>query len=326
MNKKEMNYILSILQGKASCDCVDWYSIVGYIELNNIAGYFFNKLKFLKIEMPDVIEKKLNLILQAQKKVGNILLDWKLALSKKLEEQNVNYAFINASALEKIKYYKSFYEYHKIPIAEEIYSEGESFVNEIEILVDYDNKEKIENILKKLNFRRGGWDNIGNKFCGFVQGDSILENSEAECKNFILELQNGAIDYIEVKISCLSKKSEKNEMFLQDINISKDGLRLLEKTKCFLFLLKRITKENDISLHLYNGISIGLNTFLDIYIFIEKSLVCYEKLFDDCVNLHCAEECYYALSKVIKVFSSLKRDKKLISFMNRIRPPQGLDD
>jgi|GEM_PF-4825124 len=44
---RELNFVLEVLQDKPSIPekGLDWYWILGFLELNKIGGYFFNKTK-----------------------------------------------------------------------------------------------------------------------------------------------------------------------------------------------------------------------------------------------------------------------------------------
>ena len=66
--KTELKFILEVLQEKPSMPDkkFDWYFILGFLELNKISGYFFNKTKEFDLRLPQSVERKLSQILKVQ--------------------------------------------------------------------------------------------------------------------------------------------------------------------------------------------------------------------------------------------------------------------
>ena len=57
MKYSSYEFIINTLKGKLTNKEIDWYDVLGFLELHRISGLFYNKAKTLGIELPNKVEK-----------------------------------------------------------------------------------------------------------------------------------------------------------------------------------------------------------------------------------------------------------------------------
>ena len=312
MKNDDLNFILNTLQTvKAELsECTDWYSVLGFLELNKISGVFYDNLKKLGIKVPQQISRKLNNIKNIQVKRNNLMAQWIERISVELNNKSMPHAFLKGSVLSNYGNLK-------------LYDEGERISNDIDILVSQNNLSEIHKVLTELEFEQGYFDFNKNEFVKLSRSEIISRRmNRGETAPYIKLINDSIIDFIEIDINfSLSylPESKNVDEFLQDVKLY-DAVYSLTEIKFFVYLILHQYKESILYSMVQRNKDLELYKLLDIYLFLKNKLIDYNELYDFCKKFNIEKECYYVLYQTTEVFDTLKEDNGLMDFMNMIKP------
>jgi len=332
MEKKDLDFILKVLQEiPADPIDVDWYAVMGYLELNRVTVSFYNSAVRLGIELPPRVKRKCVNMLAYQKARNTVMSEWAERISAELCKQGVQHAFLKGSILanykfqmfdpklQAIKYYPMTAEHGRL------YSDGERTSNDIDILINQKNITKLHQILTALGFEQGYWDFNKNCFCALSRAEILSRRmNRGETAPYILQLDNNFLNFIEIDINfsldhlpggndCSGGDAVEN--FLSDVKKYDEKLYGLEETKFFVHLLLHQYKESTVYSMVRRGKDTELYKYLDIYLFLRKGLVHFGNLVKIARGLNLEAECFCVIHTAMEIFDKLKYDKAFIFLM-----------
>ena len=145
--KRELNRILSILQGKR-CEVsdFDWYYTLGFLILNRIAIPFYRAASDNKVELPKSVHAFLETLNEQQIQRNNIMEHWIADVSYELKGMKAPYAFLKGSVLSYCTFGGRY-----------VYTYGERISNDIDILVSPKDLGELDQILTDFGFVQGAY-------------------------------------------------------------------------------------------------------------------------------------------------------------------------
>lgn len=273
MYKKDLKFVIDILKNKTVKDNInDWYSLLGFIEINKLSGYIINRLKKKKFEIPKLIYSSLYNTYSLQKVRNNVLRKFINKISYELEVQHINHAFLKGSILSNC-----LFENDKTPI----YKQGERTSNDIDILINPKELGKVEKILKKLHFKQGYYDYQKEKIVLFDRKEIICRRmNRNETAPWVLKTTNTIVPFIEIDInfstSNLSNDNTLTEKILSNTkcykSIDNNYIRTLEKYNFIIHLILHTYKELINKFQVDRHKDIQLYKFLDLYLLLSKNI------------------------------------------------------
>ena len=274
MYKKDYQYVIKILKGEninTKYLVKDWYSLLGFLEVNKLCGYFYNKCKELNIALPKQIEALLNKTYLYQKVKNKVLRTFILKLSYELEINHINYAFLKGSILSNSSFNANEDSFYKI---------GVRVSNDIDILVSNVDLGKVEKILKKLNFKQGYYDSNKNKIIPFSRKEIINRRmNRGETAPWVLKLTNAIVPFVEIDINLSFNETAYDNLPCQVLNnticyktINHDLIRSLEKYDFIIHLIVHAYKELSLTFMVKRNKDILLYKFLDIYLLLNGNI------------------------------------------------------
>ena len=177
MYNKELDFILDVLREEPLLneDNYDWFWILGFLELNKISGYFFNKVKELQIKIPQAVERKLSQILLFQKNRNDYMRKYICDIGDELRFEKIKYAFLKGSVLSNANFNFSENIFHCMSLSKNeirnyrrqsemlFYGQGERISTDIDILTEQINITIISDILRRMGFVQGYYDYKNNE-------------------------------------------------------------------------------------------------------------------------------------------------------------------
>ena len=330
MTKQDLDFILKVLQDEsANSGDADWYSVMGYLELNRVSGPFYNNAVKLGIELPPQVKRKCANTLAYQKARNAAMSEWAERIGAGLCKQGIKHAFLKGAILSKYKIHRldmtgqlnPMWKPHTALYEERLYTDGERTSNDIDILIDQKDISKLSAILSALGFGQGYWDFNLNCFCALSRAEIVSRRmNRGETAPYILKLENGIIDFIEVDINFSLDHlpgGDSVAYFLSDAQKYGGKLYGLEGTKFFLHLLLHQYKESTVYSMVRRGKDTELYKYLDIYLYIKKGLPDYERLEKLITDLDLETECFYVLHNAVEIFYNLRNDIQLVNFLKR---------
>ena len=172
MRKEDFDYVLGVLQEMPET-CPkdpDWYGILGFLELNRVAGYFYCRAKEQGIRLPQGAERRLYETLRIQRERNLLMRVHIQQISDALKAQKIPFAFLKGSVLSNANLWMSeravacavqtphtalrYREESRITF----YGLGERVSNDIDILVCQENLGAVARTLRDLGFVQGTYD------------------------------------------------------------------------------------------------------------------------------------------------------------------------
>lgn len=319
MRKADVDFVLDVLQNIESDEIdLDWYGILGYLELNKISGYFFKQAKAMKLELPQQIKRKLNNIFVIQCERNEKMKKWIDDISFQLQYDNIKHAFLKGSILSHCKIGNDF-----------LYGIGERVSNDIDILISPKDISNIDKTLKNLGFKQAYWNFDKNEMIEFSRSEILsrrmnrgetapyMQKFDSVCLNFVEVDINFSVDYLPTGNGELL-----DQMLEKAVVASRKNIKLyaLDNEYNFLHLLMHQYKEAIIYSMVKRNKDLELYKYLDIYLYIKNELFDFNKFVSIIKNFHLEKECYFVLYTVSKIFKSLEISKLLKSFK-----PKNLD-
>ena len=154
MKKSALRYIIQIFQGRRpALRGADWYEILGFLELNRVAGAFYRRLCEQNLPVPQAVERRLRQICDQQSERNRLMGKWLADLSELLEFDRVNHAFLKGSILSHAGIGAD-------GSAEPFYRAGERISNDIDVLVEPKDIGRVSRILGEMGFVQGYYDSV----------------------------------------------------------------------------------------------------------------------------------------------------------------------
>lgn len=293
----ELNFVLDVLQEKPSIPGkdLDWYWILGFLELNKIGGYFFNKTKELDIKIPQSAERKLSQVLKMQSERNRFMRKYIQDIGDELRYEKLRFAFLKGSVLSNTNFRfseKSFgcmalaegtKQTYRRQAGEPFYGEGERVSNDIDLLAEQKDISAIAKVLKNMGFVQGYYDFRESKIVPLPRAEILSRRmNRGETAPFVLETDDPCVPFVEVDINfSLDYLPNSHEDMLHAVlkdslcyagNIS-GGIRSLQADDFFLHLIMHQYKESVLYSMVQRSKDTELYKLLDIYLFIKRGYI-----------------------------------------------------
>ena len=338
MRKIELNYILNILQGKKTkTDKVDFNDIFGFLELNKISGYFYNRIKNLNMELPQQLNRKLNYIQKIQSEKNNLMRKWIGYISDEIEFEKINFAVLKGSLLSNANInlenvsYNNFARFpHQLlrincEKNNSFYKDGERISNDIDILINPKDITAVTKILKNMGFVQGYYDFKQDKIVELGRNEIISRRmNRGETAPFLQKLDNPILPFIEIDLNfSIDYLPTGNEDILNEMlsNTSKyegklfKSISSLNPEHFLIHLIMHQYKESVVYSMVKRNKDLELYKLLDIYLFLKAGLIDKQKFLQIISKYNLKKEAYFVLKTVSTVFNSLNIEDILSEVM-----------
>lgn len=324
--KTELKYIMDVLQEKPSMPDkeLDWYFILGFLELNKIGGYFFNKTKEFRLLLPQPVERRLSQTLKMQSARNRFMRKYIQDISDELRYEKIRYAFLKGSVLSNTSFRfseKSFscmalpeesLQIYKLQSDEPFYKEGERISNDIDLLVEQKDISTLSKILKEMGFVQGYYNFREGKIIPLSRAEILSRRmNRGETAPFILETENSIVPFIEVDINFSldylpNSHGEMLHSILKD-TISyagkiKGGIQSLQGDDFFLHLVMHQYKESILYSMVQRNKDSELYKLLDIYLFIKNGYIDFSNLYNKIRKYELDKPVYSVMKAVSELF------------------------
>lgn len=342
----ELNFVLDVLQEKPSIPGkdLDWYWILGFLELNKIGGYFFHKTKDYEIKLPQSAERKLSQVLGLQSERNRFMRKYIQDISDELRYEKIRFAFLKGSVLSNTNFRfseKSFTcmalsedteQTYRRQAGESFYGEGERVSNDIDLLVEQKDISAISEVLKNMGFVQGYYDFRESKIVALPRKEILSRRmNRGETAPFVVATDNPCVPFIEVDINfSLDYLPNSHEEMLHAIlkdslcyagNIS-GGIRSLQADDFFLHLIMHQYKESILYSMVQRSKDTELYKLLDIYLFIKRGYIELSGLYNK-VKKYGLEQPVYS---VMRSISELFTDFHFSDYASMFQPKDGADE
>jgi hypothetical protein len=190
MKNSSYEFIVGTLKGKVTNKEVDWYEVLGFLELHRISGLFYSKCRELGVILPSKVDKILYDEYQKQRRKVYLLRSYIKEISTSLIDKDISHIFLKGSIFSNSKNELS------------IYQDGERSSNDIDILVKSDDITSVSNVLKELGFIRGYYDKENDKIIPFSRLEVINRRmNRGEVASFVKLTNDLEFPYVEVDIN-----------------------------------------------------------------------------------------------------------------------------
>lgn len=342
----ELNFVLDVLQDKPSIPekSLDWYWILGFLELNKIGGHFFNKTKELDIKIPQSAERKLSQILKMQSERNRFMRKYIQDISDELRYEKIWFAFLKGSVLSNTNFRFSEKSFSCMALSEDMeqkyrrqagepfYGEGERVSNDIDLLVEQKDISAISEVLKNMGFVQGYYDFRESKIVPLPRAEILSRRmNRGETAPFVVATDHPLVSFIEVDINfSLDYLPNSHEDMLHAIlkdslcyagNIS-GGIRSLCADDFFLHLIMHQYKESVLYSMVQRSKDTELYKLLDIYLFIKKGYIELSGLYNKVKKYGLEQPVYSVMCSISELFS----DFHFSDYVSMFRPKDGADE
>lgn len=343
---REVKFIMDVLQDKPSMPDkgLDWYFILGFLELNKISGYFFNKTKEFGIKLPQSVERKLSQILRIQSERNRFMRKYIQDISDELRYEKLRFAFLKGSVLSNTNFRFSEKSYSCMALPEErmatyrrqagesFYSEGERVSNDIDLLVEQKDISTISEVLKNMGFVQGYYDFRESKIVPLPRAEILSRRmNRGETAPFVLGTENPCVPFIEVDINfSLDYLPNSHEEMLH--TVLKDsfsyagnivgGIRSVQIDDFFLHLIMHQYKESILYSMVRRSKDTELYKLLDIYLFIKRGYIELSDLYNKVKKYGLERPVYSVMSSVSETFADLH----FLDYVSMFQPEGGADE
>ena len=325
---REVKFILDILQDKPSMPekDFDWYYILGFLELNKIGGYFYNKAKEMSVPLPQSVERKLSYKLKEQAERNAFMRKYIQDIGDELKYEKIMFSFLKGSVLSNTNFLFSEKSYSCMALPEQkiqtyrrqceesFYKAGERVSNDIDLLVEQKDITAVSKILKGMGFIQGYYNFREGKIVALSRAEILSRRmNRGETAPFVLATENCNVPFIEVDINfSLDYLPNSYEDMLSDIlkdtvryagNIN-GGIQSLQTDDFFLHLLMHQYKESVLYSMVQRNKDTELYKLLDIYLFIKKGYIELSDLYNKIKKYGLEKPIYTVMSTVSEVFSN----------------------
>lgn len=344
MKNEEIQFILNILQEKdvkVSID-LDFYAILGFLELNKISGYFYNTTRKLGVKLPQNVERKLSQILKIQTLRNEIMRKYIQDLSDKLALTKLRYVFLKGSVLGNANLNLSELMFvhctgspqtllqYSLDKLDTFYKAGERISNDIDILVEPKDITQVGSLLKEMGFIQGYYNFNEDKIVPLSRQEILSRRmNRGETAPFILKIDSNIVPFIELDINfSLDYLPNGNEKMLDKIlsdtvdysGLVKGGIKSLDCGDFFLHLIMHQYKESVLYSMVERNKDLEMYKLLDIYLFIKRGYIDLNDLLNKIKKYELKKEVHYVLTTVSEVFNDLQ----ISDFLETIKPQDVL--
>lgn len=342
----EWKFVSDILQDKPSIPekGLDWYRILGFLELNKIGGYFFQKTKEYEIKLPQSAERKLSQVLKIQSERNRFMRKYIQDIGDELRYEKLRFAFLKGSVLSNTNFRfseKSFgcmalaegtKQTYRRQAGEPFYGEGERVSNDIDLLAEQKDISAIAKVLKNMGFVQGYYDFRESKIVPLPRAEILSRRmNRGETAPFVLETDDPCVPFVEVDINfSLDYLPNSHEEMLHAVlkdslcyagNIQ-GGIRSLRADDFFLHLIMHQYKESVLYSMVQRSKDTELYKLLDIYLFIKRGYIELSDLHNKVKKYGLERPVYSVMSSISELFS----DFHFSDYASMFQPKDGEDE
>ena len=325
MNRAEFQFILGVLQNKKTdikASQIDWYSVLGFLELHKITGPFYHAVRMMDITIPQQVLRKLASIVRFQVLRNSAMQEWALKISAELNRAYIEHAFLKGSILNSACIYRdgfvSPYAYlrtgNEYGTQATLYNSGDRISNDIDLLIEAKNISKVDNVLRSLGFVQGYWDFSKDNITELSRTEIISRRmNRGETAPYMQKIDSSVVPFIEVDVNfSIDYLPVGNEELLKDMLSSvrkyDNGLSSLSATFFFIHLLLHQYKEMTVLSMVKRNKDIELYKYLDIYKIIKAGLIGWPLFFEIARKYNIEVVCVSVLKNAMTLFDTLQID------------------
>lgn len=284
MTGSDLRFVTDILQGKTPETMADWHAVVGYLELNRVAGYFCQQTEERKIALPPQVASYLRRAERYQTARGIQMRTWLKEVASALEHEKIVYAVLKGNVLAHVDLTAP--EGAKFKTA--CYREGGRASNDIDLLVCPSEVGKVERVLTDLGFVQGYYNDAAQSVRTMTRRE-ILERrmNRGETVPFQRILESTELPHIEIDINFSldylpngMKDTLSAMMGRTRLYALREGgtVRSLEQIDFLVHLILHQYKEMRVYSMVMRGKDLELYKLLDIYLLLQQ--VSQEELYE----------------------------------------------
>ena len=319
MTVRDLQYVIDVLKGKEPFRAPeDWYGILGFLECHRIAGLFYCNTEKLEIPLPQKIDSLLRQAYEKQKRRVLLMRGYIAELSKELNSVKAEYVFLKGSVLANLA-------------NDEIYSEGERFSNDIDLLAKQDGIEKVEKALRKLGYVQGKYNADNNTVTPYTRLEIVKRRmNRGETAPFIKLTGLTEIPFIEVDInfSLGNTPGEGVELLAEMVGSGREytgkvSMRVPSAELFFMHLVMHQYKESNLYFMAVRSKDLDLYKLADIYYIVQSGVIDINKVFALAEQYKIKDKLGAVLQQIGEIFS----DEDILRFSEQLgaKQPDILD-
>lgn len=310
LNQKDKSKLINLLDDKS----INWIEVLGYLCYHRLAGVAYEQVNSINIRKFDFpVFFSTYMIHQSQKQRTIIQKKYISEITEKLNKANIQYVFLKGSILSNTLY----------PI-------GARASNDIDILIEKKDLEKVTQILTDMELIQGKYDYRNNKIQKFEKLE--IEQSiktRGETSPFLKIINEPTAKTIDV-----------------DVNFSLDWTPNINEDTIKYFLSQRtlLKIDNDISIyslrlehmfiqlciHLYKDSALldivkkrkvlDLYKFIDLYLFVQTYFenIDIELIYNDAKKFGFDKYIYFALIYVKEIFKDIDNIRNVKNLLRKL--------
>lgn len=344
MRKKEISFVADVLAENPrfrEAEDLDWYFILGYLELNKVCGYFYGRARELGVPLPQGVLRRLAQTAAVQEERNEQMRKYIGEIGKKLKGAKIGYAFLKGSVLSNANLRMSelaftCFAHSSVSLAkyesyrnDVFYKAGERVSNDVDLLVRPADVGAVSAILKDMGFVQGYYDFFKGRIVGLDRAEIVSRRmNRGETAPFLKKTAGSALPFIEVDVNfSLGYLPNGNGKMLDEIlenavdyaGLIDGGVRGLSAGDFFAHLIMHQYKESSLYSMVERGKDLELYKFLDLYLFIKRGLVDFTGLSYLVKKYGLERETYAVLSDLARIFDDLP----LEGFLDTVRPRES---
>lgn len=302
MLKKDLEFITSVIKGEYKKEDVDWYSVLGFLISNRVAGLFYSKAKELNIKLPLKVNRQLENIFYQQQRSVFVKRDVLQTLSKKLIEKDIPHILLKGNVLV------NFSDNELL-----LFRDGERASNDIDFLVKPSDIDRVVAVLKDDGFIQGYFDTNKNCIVPFSRLEIIKRRmNRGELAPFVKQLNNSEHPFVEVDInfSLGNTPSEGLDLLNTIIDSSfvcsgKIDMRIPDLDLMFLHLVKHQYKESTLMFMFERTKDLELYKLVDMYYLLKTGRLNMRRIFACSEAFKVKEQVGIVLRQIGEIFDDL---------------------
>lgn len=308
MLKEDLQFALSVLKGTRPQSAVsDWFAVLGFLELNKVAGYFYNRARDLQLELPQRVGRRLAQIYRQQVERNRRMDEQIRAVSDVLRTCGVPYAFIKGAVLRHADFSPGQAD------ARPLYAAGERVSNDVDVLIAPSAIGKVSAALRAAGFVNGYYDFAAERIVELPRAEVLARRmNRGETAPFLRPLPGAELPFIEIDVNFAlgylpTGDGELTARLLANATdyAGADGpLRSLAPYDFFLHLVLHQYKESVLYSMVVRGKDAEVYKLLDLYLFLRRGYIEPEKFADYAVQTGTAQQAYAVLRSVERVFGA----------------------
>ncbi len=294
------------IEGSLKRDDINWINILGYLSYHRVIGLVYSKINNINVRLLDypvffssymIYEAQRIRTIEQQKNVSII--------SDELNKNDIKHVFLKGTILNSI-----LFEY------------GTRASNDIDILINKKDINKVRSILNNIGFIQGKYDYKNNKIIEYSNDEiNNFENNIGETAPFVKISNNPAIKTIDVDVNfSLDWKPEYNEETINNF-LDKRILVNNKETGSKIYSLSNENNFIELCMHFYKDAAlidlvkkrkvIDLYKIIDIYYFIMKYFeeINLEEVCSIIKNNNIDNEIFFTLKYINTLFVDSYTDK-----------------